>query len=379
MAAIRAAFAGVRPIDLVIVAPLIVMGVLLMQMQVGIQVGVPDQGITIDSNSVWLHLYALGPLALLWWRRSAIAVILLATAVMVVHTLLFGHVVRCGAGLPLAFVASFLAGYQYERPKAWWALGATQLLVVSVLAQDAAAGLEILPVVSIMCAAGWLIAGLARRRAALTDQLRLRNQELRSLRDQRASLEVSDDRARLSGELDSLLDRRLGQLSTLAEAGAQVQSPTAATALLARIEDEGRRTLDEMREIVGRLRGDEVTLTPGPSVAYLDALLAQHGARLDVSGDPRALPASVELSAYRVVEHLLAVLEAQDTGSPLAVRLAFNNGALEVHIAGKVSRGADVRHAIARARERARLQHGTLNVKVTRGRAQVVAQFPVAA
>ena len=66
-----------------------------------------------------------------------------------------------------------------------------------------------------------------------------------------------------------------------------------------------------MREIVGVLRGGEVALVPAPSVAHLDALLARRShadARLVVSGDPRALPASVELSAYRVVEHLLGVL-----------------------------------------------------------------------
>ena len=40
-------------------------------------------------------------------------------------------------------------------------------------------------------------------------------------------------------------------------------------------------------------------------------------------------------------------------------------------------RGADVRGAIARARERVRLQKGTLNVKVSRGRARAVAHMPV--
>jgi hypothetical protein len=204
----------------------------------------------------------------------------------------------------------------------------------------------------------------------------VRNEELRSLRDQRAQLEVTDDRVRMSGELDSLLDRRLHQLTTLAEAGTRIEDPAAAQALLTRIEDEGRRTLDDMRDVVGRLRGGEVVLSPAPSVAHLDALLAQHGSRLEVSGDPTVLSASLELSAYRIVEHLLAVLD-RDGDRPVDVRMVFERGSLQVTVTGRVSRGADVRGAIARARERARLQEGTLQVKLTRGRARAVADLPV--
>jgi hypothetical protein len=377
METIREVFRGVRPIDVLVTAVLTFFGVMLMRMQVAMEVGVPVDGVTIDSNSAWLYLFLAAPLAVLWWRRSVIAVVLAAIAVVLVHTVLFGHVVRCGAGLPLAFVLSYLAGYQEDRRKAWWSLGAVELLGFVVLLRDAAAGVEIFPVIGVMSAGGWWIATLARRRSTMARELRSRNEELRVLRDQRAQLEVTDDRARLSGELDSLLDRRLGQLTTLAEAGVRTEDPAAARALLTQIEDEGRRTLGEMRDVVGRLRGAEVALSPAPSVAHLDALLARHGARLAVTGDPRALPASVELSAYRLVEHLLAALH-RDAEQPVDVRMAFADTALEVTVTGRVSRGADIRDAIARARERARLQDGSLQVKLARGRARAVANFPVA-
>lgn len=378
MRSTRAAFGSARAHDLLLTAPLVALSILLMQAQTGIRTGVPEDGVTIESSSVWLHVFVVAPLALLWWRRSVIAVTLVATGVVLLHTLLFGHVVRCGAGLPLAFVLSFLAGYQTDRAKARWALGAVELLALVVLLDDAAAGLEIFPPIAAMCAGGWWVAGLARRRSTLAAELRIRNEELRALRDQRALLEVTGDRARLSGELDSLLARRLGQLTTLADAGAHIQDPTAAEALLSRIEDQSRQTLEEMRDVVGRLRGGDLALSPAPSVAHLDALLSRHGARLVVSGDPRALPASVELSAYRIVEHLLAVLD-RDADPPVDVRMAFDEAGLEVGVAGRVTRGADVRDAVARARERARLQEGTLHVKVSRGRARAVAHFPVTA
>jgi hypothetical protein len=376
METIRKVFRTVRPLDVLITAILAFLGLALMHMQVGMKVGVRDDGVTIDSNSAWLYLYLAAPLAVLWWRRSVIAVVLVATAVILLHTVLFGQVVRCGAGLPLAFVLSFCAGYQEDRRKAWWSLGAVELLAVAVLLRDAAVGMEIFPVIAVMCAGGWWVATLASRRSTLAHELRVRNDELRALRDQRAQLEVTGDRARLSGELDSLLDRRLRQLTTLAEAGTRTEDPAAAHALLTRIEGEGRRTLGEMRDVVGRLRGGEVALSPAPSVAHLDALLSRHGARLVVTGDPRALPASVELSAYRLVEHLLAVLE-RDVEQPVDVRMAFEDTALEVSVTGRVSRGADIRDAVARARERARLQDGSFQVKLARGRARAVAHFPV--
>jgi signal transduction histidine kinase len=121
-----------------------------------------------------------------------------------------------------------------------------------------------------------------------------------------------------------------------------------------------------------------VALSPAPSVAHLDALLARRShadARLAVSGDPRALPASVELSAYRVVEHLLGVL-ADEPETRIDVLMRFEDDALEITVTGPVLRGADVRGTVARARERVRLQQGSLNVKVARGRARAVAQMP---
>ena len=114
-------------------------------------------------------------------------------------------------------------------------------------------------------------------------------------------------------------------------------------------------------------------------MAHLDALLARYlgaDARLRIVGDARVLPASVELSAYRIVEHLVTAL-AKDPEAPLDVAMTFGDDALEVLVAGPVPRGADLRGAVGRARERTDLHQGSLDVTVTRGRASVVAHLPV--
>ena len=236
---------------------------------------------------------------------------------MVLHDLLFGWVTRCGAGLPLAFVLAYLGAVALERRQAWISLGLNTLLTAAVLVADATTGFEpfvlALPILLIVFGIGRAV----RHRTAMSAELKARSVELQRLRDERVALELSSDRARLSQQLDGLLQERLGQLTTAADSGRHLD-PDSARALFESIERDSRATLDGMREIVGLLRGGDVALAPAPTVAHLDALLARRtrsDSRLTVVGDPRSLPATVELSAYRIVEHLVDVM-ADAAGVP---------------------------------------------------------------
>ncbi len=246
-----------------------------------------------------------------------------------------------------------------------------------MLALDATTGIGptalALPILLIVFSTGRAV----RHRTAMSVELRARTVELQRLRDERVSLKVTSDRVRLSQQLDGLLRDRLGQLTAAADSGHGLD-PDAARVLFANIESDSRATLDGVREIMGLLRGGDVALAPAPTVAHLDALLARHtqSTRLTVAGDPRSLPATVELSAYRIVEHLIDVL-ADRPDARIEVVVRFDDAALELHIAGPVNRSADVKAAVARARERAKLLGGSLDVKVSRGRASAVAQIPV--
>ncbi len=297
---------------------------------------------------------------------------------MVVHDLLFGWVTRCGAGLPLVFVLAYLGAVSLDRTRAWISLGLTTLLTAAVLVVDATTGFEpfvlAFPIVLILFGIGRAV----RHRNAMSAELKARTVELQQLRDERVALELASDRVRLSQQLDGLLQERLGQLTTAADSGQDLDGESA-RALFESIESDSRATLDGMREIVGLLRGGDVALAPAPTVAHLDALLARHttsDSRLTVAGDARSLPATVELSAYRIVEHLVDVL-ADQADSRIEVGVRFDDDALEIRITGPVDRSADVKAAVARARERAKFLGGSLDVKVSRGRANAVAQLPV--
>jgi signal transduction histidine kinase len=334
---------------------------------------------TMSSHSVWMIPAFVGAtLPVLWWRRGVLAVTGIAVAAMALHDVLFGWVTRCGAGLPVAFVLAFLGALGYGRAKAWITFGLTVLLSVAVLVVDATTGpgavVLALPILFIVYGVG----RAARHRAAMNEELARRDSELRQLRDERASLKVADDRALLSQQLDGLLQERLDQLAIAAES-ADGLAPAQAKARLVSIESGSRQTLDDMREIVGLLRGGDVALAPVPTVAHLDALLASRqtaNSRISVTGNPRSLPATVELSAYRIVEHLLTAM-ADHADVPINVAVGFEDDALEIRVNGPVGRSADLKAAVARARERAKLLGGSVNVRVTRGQAGAVALLPV--
>jgi hypothetical protein len=96
------------------------------------------------------------------------------------------------------------------------------------------------------------------------------------------------------------------------------------------------------------------------------------GTRLKVEGSPRALPAGVELSAYRIVEQLL---EALDEAPGVAVTVRFADDALELTVAGPMRRRGE--QAIERARERVQLHDGTLASTTRNGQAEAVVSLPI--
>jgi hypothetical protein len=356
--------------DLLLAAALSALGVVLMIKNV------QDAGVDASAFAVPLFLLVTVPLA---WRRAAPIAALAATlAALVVHIVLFGSVVRCGVMFPLVFLLVFAAGAVLARREALLGLGLGLAIVVTMVLADAADGIASgLPFFVPVTAAIWGAGRLVRSRGQVAEKLTERTRELREARDERARLEVATDRARLSGELDELLQRRLGELARLADAGARPDDVAAATAAFVEIEREGRSTLEEMRSVVGVLRDEsaDAPTAPQPTLTYLDALLVRAkgaDAHLDVDGSPRVLPAGVELSAYRIVEHLLDALE---DAPGVAVRIGFTDSALQLVVSGPArKRGAA---AIERARERVELHRGTLVASVRDGRAEAVASLPV--
>lgn len=313
---------------------------------------------------------------LLWRRVAPLEASAAMLAVLLLHAVLFPEGIRCGIALPVMLLFAFSIGARLDRNRALIGLALTLGIGLAVCTTDGPTGATIgaMAFVGPVTIAIWGVGRLVHSRGHMVSELQARTTELRETRDERARLEVATDRARLSGELDALLQRRLAELAKLAD-GADDLDPAAATATLAQIEHESRRTLEEMREVVGVLRNDAAPVSPQPTLTHLEALLVRAkgaGARLDVEGSPRALPAGVELSAYRIVEQLLDALQ-DAPGVEVGVR--FADDALELKVAGPVRRRGE--EQIERARERARLQSGTFESITQGGRAEAVVSLPI--
>lgn len=356
----------------------ILIAVALSALGVGLMVlNVIDAAVAASPLAVPAFVAVTAPLA---WRRAEPLAALAATLVaLLAHAALFGELTRCGVAFPTTFVLAFAAAAWLElRPALLGLMLALALVVTVTLSDEVFTGIGDAPAFSVLTTVMWGIGRIARSRGRIVAALELQTEELREARDERARMEVATDRARMSAQLDELLQRRVGELARLA-AGLPDGDPDAATARFVDIEHEGRRTLEEMRAIVGVLRDDaaDAPTMPQPTLTHLEAMLMRAkgaDARLTVEGSPRVLPAGVELSAYRIVEHLLTALE---DAPGVEVRVRFGDDTLELTVAGTARRRSGA--SLERARERARLHRGTLAATVRDGRSEAVALLPVTA
>ena len=335
----------------------------------------------INASVFAAPLFLLATIPLLWRRRAPLAALSATLCAVLLHAALFGTgVIRCGIVIPVLFLLAFAAAARLPGREALVGLALAEVAMVAMVLTDGAEDIvSALPLLMPLTAVLWGIGRVVHSRAEMVGVLEARTSELRDARDERARLEVAADRARLSTELDELLQRRLAELAELAEVGSAAGDSATATVALAEIEREGRRTLNEMRAVVGVLRNEssDVPTIPQPALTQIDALLVRAkgaGARLTVEGSPRVLPAGVELSAYRVVEHLLAAL---DEGPDVDLCVRFKDDALELSISGPARRGSKT--AIEQARERVQLQRGTLETTTRAGRSETLVSLPVLA
>ena len=223
----------------------------------------------------------------------------------------------------------------------------------------------------------WTIGAFAvgrviRSRNRRTLELERLTVELGAERDARAREAVTVERARIARELHDVVAHNISVMGVQAAAASRIMQgdePDVRRALVA-IETTGRATVDEMRRMLGILRrsDDELALAPQPSLRDLDALIEQvRAAGLDVDarieGEPRALPAGLDLSAYRIVQEALtnALKYAAPAHVEVVVRYQENAIVLEVVDDGAGSSGGrGTGNGLVGMRERVALFGGDL-------------------
>jgi signal transduction histidine kinase len=181
----------------------------------------------------------------------------------------------------------------------------------------------------------------------------------------------SHEREQLARELHDTVAHHVSAMVIRAQAGRVVAGKDAAAAVeaLEGVEEEGARTLEEMRAMVAVLRngGAGAELAPPSGIADLERLVRAPGGRLRVDlgldGELDALPPAVDAAVYRIVQESVtnAMRHAVDatevvvriTGEPQMVRVTVRDDG------ARVPRGRDG-YGLAGLRERAALLGGEL-------------------
>src|SRR6185312_3917202 len=188
----------------------------------------------------------------------------------------------------------------------------------------------------------WMFGDLVRNRRLTVQALEDRARRLEVERQQERDLAAADERSHIAREMHDIVAHSLSVIITQADGAryASVQDSAIATGTLATIAETGRNSLQDMRRLLGVLRGDEIGSTrPLPTLADVETLVdTVRRSGLDVQlerfGQPRRLmPAGAELTAYRVVqEGLTNVLKHAGPGASAQVRLDWTVRGLELQI-----------------------------------------------
>ncbi|MFI9597722.1 sensor histidine kinase [Nonomuraea sp. NPDC052265] len=208
-----------------------------------------------------------------------------------------------------------------------------------------------------------------------------------------AKQSVTDERMRIARELHDVVAHGMSVVTVQAGFGALVidDDPQEARAALTAIETTGRQSLAEMRRLLGVLREEERSegpeLAPASGLADLDPLVeqtARAGVRVEltVTGEPRALPPGIDLSAYRIVQEALTnVVKHAATGSA-RVALCYDPDELSIEVADdglgcRKADGPSLGHGLIGMRERAHLCGGTFHATpLPEGGFRVTATLP---
>ena len=241
-----------------------------------------------------------------------------------------------------------VATYQYRTSRV--AVGTFFLLLGAAFLLDAAGVFRVTaslfwPLLIISIGAGML---LHRARRLMVEE------------DRSAQLAVAEERVRIARELHDIVAHGVSLMTIQIAAARRVgnKSPDSATESLEAAEETGRQTLSELEGMLGVLRGADASIGaaagsgergvaavdaadglrhPLPRISDLEGLVEavrQAGRQVGYStlGDPPPLPASVEMTVYRVVQEALTNAVRYAGDAPIDIQVIFSPAAITVFV-----------------------------------------------
>lgn len=246
----------------------------------------------------------------------------------------------------------------------------------------------------------WVVGQNTRYRRREAELLAERARAIERERLERDRIAALEERDRLAREIHDVIAHSVSVIAVQAGAARSIaeQRPDRAREALASIERVSRETMVELRRALGTMRppAETAELAPAPGLHALDDLaetVRAAGVEVDVvrEGDPVDVPASLDLSAYRIVQEALTntVKHAAPTAAHVLVRTDPHELEVRVHDEGPrdgagVRRDPDDRipgggHGLAGMRERVGMLGGTFEAGPDGPGFSVRARFPLRA
>ncbi|TMF46308.1 MAG: sensor histidine kinase [Chloroflexi bacterium] len=314
--------------------------------------------------TAWAVVLVIGEALPLWWRRKYPVAVLLVIAGV--------EIVKWATGLSNepsgpALVFAVYAVSVYDRTVARLIVAGAAIAIIAL-----AVALLVLgqfPVSRTLIPAGatslvaWVIGDYMRsRRQFFIDVVARHKQE----RDQAAE----EERLRIARELHDVVAHNVSVMAI--QAGAARVSENSSKEALQSIESTARDTLAELNRLLGVLRkqSDDAPLAPQPGLDQVDALIktareAGLEASLKVTGQPRPLPAALDLSAYRILQEAITNVLKHAHASRVELTIAYQPDAVlltvsDNGIGAQQPVGASTGHGLIGLRERVDLFNGEL-------------------
>ena len=366
-------------------------------------------GVNPAVQHPWVDLLGYVPFAVsIAWLRTrpgpALAVMVGAVAVI---TITGDNVTNFTTLFAIVIAMAFVGGFALTARGALIFLASLLgvVLLVNLWGAGHVFGDYVFP--PLIFTAAWGVGRFLRARHLLTSELRERNERLERERDELARAAEVEERARIARELHDVVAHSMSVMVVQAGAARRVldRAPDDSAAALRVVESTGRETLQELRRMMGALRpaGHEAELQPSPRVGDIDALVERArgtGLHVDlrIEGTPPPLPATTDLTIYRVIQEALtnaikhatgthatvrlrfsgaaAVIDVSDTGPAQAVRNGASSTSLGVRIAGG-PRPSQEGFGLIGMRERVELIGGDLEVGPAHGGFRVHARIPL--
>ena len=225
----------------------------------------------------------------------------------------------------------------------------------------------------------WLAGVALRERSEQAEAADVRAAQAERERDAASRIAVAEERARIARELHDIVAHAVSVM-VLQVGAVRHRLPDALgpdRGALQDVEQTGRTALTEMRHLLGALRrdGEAIDLAPQPGLDRSRRCWTRFAARACrwtsmSTGEPRALPPAIDLSAYRIVQEGLtnALKHARaghaDVDGPLCARRGADHGARRRRGA---SPGNDPGYGLAGMHERVKIYGGEMSAGSANG------------